>query len=213
MKFFCDLDGTLIDVSQRHYSVYREITTKFGGNPLSQDIYWDLKRNKVKWSKLLPLSDLSINVKDEYLKAFILKIEDPLNLKIDRLFPGVKEILSSIINFSDIYLVSLRRNRLNLIKEVDDLGLSAYFTDILSGHSENDGFDVKIELIKDKLGKDSGVIIGDTEADIITGKKLNLLTIAVTSGIRSTSFLKELNPDFLISSVADVQDLIKNIKR
>ena len=48
-----------------------------------------------------------------------------------------------------------------------------------------------------------GMIIGDTEADIITGKNLGLYSIGVLSGIRSEDFLKKLNPDLIIKSIKD----------
>jgi phosphoglycolate phosphatase-like HAD superfamily hydrolase len=85
--------------------------------------------------------------------------------------------------------------------ELDYLGLTPHFAEILTGHSETDGYDVKIELIKEKLGNDEGLIIGDTEADIIAGKQLGLQTFAVTSGIRDRAFLEAIEPDHVLDSV------------
>lgn len=207
MKIFCDLDGTVIDVATRHYRVYSETTQQFNGLPLSKAQYWDLKRKKMKWSELLPLSGLSSDIENGYLKVFIEKIEDPAYLKFDLPFPGAIDTLASLAEKGQCYLVSLRRNRRNLLDQLKGLAVDKYFTEVLSGHSEHDGYDVKITLIKDRLGDEPGIIIGDTEADIVTGKKLGMTSIAVTSGIRDEAFLRALSPDYLVENIREITEL------
>lgn len=207
-KIFCDLDGTLIDVAPRHYRVYSEMVSQMGGRALAQDIYWDLKRKKTKWMELLPLSQLSADIETEFLQGFIQKIESPEYLRIDQPFPGALVALDKLSAENECYLVSLRRNRENLLREITDLDLARHFIEVLTGHSESDGYDVKIALIKDKLGDSRGVIIGDTEADIITGKQLGLKTFAVTSGIRDEQFLRALEPDYLVSGIEKIPTLL-----
>lgn len=209
MKIFCDLDGTLIDTSYRHYMVYSEVVSIFNGAPIDKDEYWALKRRKVKWPELLDLSNVSRELETSFLSYFIEKIESPSYLKFDKLFSGTIETLSKLSVVGECYLVSLRRNRQNLLDELRQLNIDIYFTEILSGHSENDGYDVKIELIKSKLNNDKGIIIGDTEADIVTGKEIGLTSIAVTSGIRNEVFLMKLNPDHLVSGIKDVISIVE----
>lgn len=209
MKIFCDLDGTLIDVVDRHYKVYSETVLEFNGLPLGKDKYWELKRSKVKWDKLLPLSLLSPKIEKLFLKSFIQKIEDPEYLKLDSLMPNAVSTLNALNEIGVCYLVTLRRNRENVLRELDDLDLARHFTEVLTGHSDNDGYDIKIALIRKKLDGEDGVVIGDTEADIVTGKELNLQTIAVTSGIRDETFLKELQPDHIIAGIGEVVGLLR----
>ena len=203
MKVFCDLDGTLIDVSVRNYRVYTEVVELFGGQPLDKDIYWDLKRRKTKWPELLPMSELLPDIEKQFLDEFIKKIESPDYLKLDTLFPGALDALDSIAHTHECYLVSLRRNRRNLLEELAWLQLAPHFKSVLTGHSESDGYDVKIALIKEVLGDDRGVIIGDTEADIVTGKELGMHTVAVTSGIRDEQFLNALHPDYTATGIVE----------
>lgn len=209
MKIFCDLDGTLIDVTSRHYRVYSETIAEFNGTPLSKDAYWNLKRQKTKWDEILRLSHVSSTIEAEFLLRFIDKIEDPQYLKMDTLLPGAVETLESLLKIGECYLVTLRRNRENVLEELDLLDLKKHFTEVLTGHSENDGYDVKIALIKDKLLDERGVIIGDTEADIMAGKELGLKTFAVTSGIRDEVFLAAMEPDYVVSSIDKVPELLK----
>lgn len=202
MKVYFDLDGTLIDISNRHYLVYKNAVLHFGGKPLDKKKYWQLKRNKTCWSKVLFHSDLDNNNIETFLGYFINNIEKKSFLKKDTLFANSMEILNRVSGISDCYLVSLRRNKKNLFEQLDWLGIKDIFKDIRTGHSENQGDDIKTMLIKyDDPVK--GMIIGDTEADIITGKNLGLYSIGVLSGIRSENFLKKLNPDLIIKSIKD----------
>lgn len=202
MKAYFDLDGTLIDISKRHYLVYKDAVIHFGGKPLNKNKYWQLKRNKASWSELLLCSNLEKNNKEVFLQHFIKNIEKKSFLKKDTLFPNSLEVLNQVSRISDCYLVSLRRNKKNLFEQLDWLGIKDIFKDIRTGHSENQGDDIKTKLIKyDNSVK--GIIIGDTEADIITGKNLGLYSIGVLSGIRDEDFLKNLNPDLIIKSIKD----------
>lgn len=210
MKIFCDLDGTLIDVSARHHKVYADTITEFRGTPIAKEAYWDLKRKKTKWPTLLEMSGVSADRETDFLDRFIVRIEDPEYLRIDTIMPGAVEVLDELRTMGDCYLVTLRRNRQNVLWELDHLGLTPHFTEILTGHSETDGYDVKIDLIKKKLGSDTGVIIGDTEADVVAGKQLGLQTFAVTSGIRDQAFLAELKPDHVVVGVTEVVALLTN---
>lgn len=207
LKVFFDLDGTLLDVSERNYRVYCEVTEQFHGTPLAKDEYWELKRKKAKWPELLPFSKLDPSIEAEFLKVFIAKIEDPKYLELDILYPDTLNVLQEVSSKCECRLVSLRRNEANLLEELDRLKIKDAFVEILSGHSESDGYDKKIDLIKSRLGSDKGVIIGDTEADIITGKNLGLTTIAVLSGIRDQKFLEALDPDYLLDNVGDILTL------
>ena len=205
MKIFCDLDGTLLDVSVRHYKVYSELAVKYLGKVLEKDEYWNLKRKKVSWQRILPMSGISESRLDEFLDEFMVKIEDPNYLRVDKLVPDSVEILEYISVKYDCYLVSLRRNMKNLQAELEWLGIKRYFKDILAGHSENDGSDVKTELISKILKGEPGYIIGDTEADILTGQALSLQTVAVLSGIRDEKFLTELIPDYIFAGIQDIK--------
>ncbi len=207
MKIFCDLDGTLINVKNRHYAVYRDVAVELNGQAITKSEYWTLKRQKCKWPEILIKSKLSFKDEGVFLKKFICKIEDPKYLAQDTLFPGVISALEIISDYGDLYLVSLRRNKDNLLGQLEALNIAQYFQTVLTGHSENDGYDVKIQLIENLLEKDKGIVIGDTEADVMTGKILGLTTVAVKTGIRDEKFLKKLEPDYLISDITHIKDL------
>ena len=55
------------------------------------------------------------------------------------------------------------------------------------------------------------LIIGDTIEEIEIGKELGIITIAITQGNTSTPRLKTAKPDYLISDLKQVIDIIKKI--
>lgn len=208
MTLFFDLDGTLIDTSLRHHTVYSEIVSDFKGTPLAKNEYWGLKRQKQPWSKILPLSDIDASHESEFLQQFIAKIESTQYLDLDTLINGASKVLAASNYAHTCYLVSLRRNHSQLVSELQRLKIDHYFTEIVSGHSETDGFDKKIELIRPKINDASTTyIIGDTEADIITGQSLGLKTVAVLSGIRTEELLGGLHPDYMLQTIEQLQSI------
>lgn len=209
MKIFCDLDGTLLDVAARHYQVYTEVVSLHNGKPLDQHTYWNAKRAKVAWRELLPQSGIDADNEKAFLDDFRIRIEEIEYLKNDRLFPDVQQTLELVSQNHQIFLVSLRRKPEHLRQQLKWLGIAKNFEEILSGHSEAEGYDVKIELIRKHMSSSSAVIIGDTEADVITGKELRLKTVAVSSGIRDEKFLAALKPDALIESFSQLPAILE----
>ncbi len=62
MKLFFDLDGTLIDISEKYYRVYNDILTEAGFSTIGKKEYWDAKRHKVPEDQILAMT----NAKDFY---------------------------------------------------------------------------------------------------------------------------------------------------
>jgi len=205
-----DLDGTLIDTSERHYRVYRDILKSFGVPiNLSKEEFWRLKRNGKKTVDLLP-NDVS---KDAFQLEWIKRIENREYLKFDEMFSGGFETLTQLKELGHkIILVTLRQRKDNLFWELDRLGLNKYFDDIIVGSPLY--LKTKAILIQ-KYSKVStlhdSIIIGDSEIDILTGKQLRMVTIASTYGIRSPEFLKKYNPDFYLDTLIELPEVISKI--
>jgi len=209
MKVFLDLDGTLSDVARRHHRVYADVIGQLCGKPLPIKTYWGHKRDKMAWPMLLELSGVNGELAEEFLRAFVARVEQPDYLKMDKLFPGSLHVVAALGLHYKCYLVSLRRSNEALVAQLDELGLATHFELVLSGYPRfNDG-DSKFELISRQLRLgESGAVIGDTEADVESGKRLGLITIAMSTGIRSASFLANLEPTRVLSDIRDVPALL-----
>lgn len=213
MKVFLDLDGTLIDISERHYQVYTTTVNDFGGTPLEKARYWELKRDNTPWPEILTLSNVSLEHEPRFMEDFTKRIEDPVMLALDTLFTHSMSVLTELKKTHELILVSLRRNPQNLRTQLDQLGITKFFAHILSGHSATkEGLLTKKAAVIQELGPvGEACIVGDTEADVSAGKQLAITSIAVTTGIRSESFLSHLEPDYVSGSINQVKDIVESL--
>ena len=105
-----------------------------------------------------------------------------------------------------LFLVTLRNNRTNLLWQLNYFAINKFFDKVLSRDNNAGTWQVKYELIVQArlVDREKLVIIGDTEADVLTAKELNAISIAVESGIRNKEFLQKLQPDFLLKNISEL---------
>lgn len=125
-------------------------------------------------------------------------MEDMNYLSLDSVFPEVKELLSDLSKDFDIYILTIRHNRLNTEVQLRILGIDQYNIIIVEGNKEQE-----MMLIPNLR-----FMVGDTENDILPANKLGVSTIAVTTGIRNRHHLIELNPEYLIDNIEEVKDIV-----
>jgi phosphoglycolate phosphatase-like HAD superfamily hydrolase len=212
MQLFIDFDGTLADVSERHYSVYRKCLDEFGGTPLSKDTYWGMKRKDASWAELLSLSGVDPEAESDFLQHFIQLIESKEMLGKDTLMPDARRFLEETSTYGVLWLVSLRRNREHLLWQLDSLGIRDYFKGVLSGHSDTkEGVLLKKaeEIRKATTVASDDIIIGDTDSEISAASQLGIASYAIDTGIRSTEFLASKHPTHLMHSLTEVVQKIE----
>lgn len=203
-NIFIDLDGPILDVSERYYQVYKCIIRMLGGDVINKEIYMKLKREKTDVKEILRHSNIEDSV-DRFKYYWLDLIEERPFLSQDKIWPSVKVVLSRLRAKHKIILVTLRRSLINLNWQLRRLDLEKYFDLILCKKSNNGSWFVKYNLIKNSKELDrSSCIIGDTEVDILTGKKLGIETVAVLSGLRGRGFLNKYRPDYIIDSLNEI---------
>lgn len=208
LNIFFDLDGTILDVSNRYYNVYKDLVCAFGGDPLSRNKYWDLKRNRKSNADILSLSNIQKNIK-KYNLLFQKNIEKEKYLSLDKKNEKIDEILEILSKQFNLYIVTLRRSRVNTIKQLDRLNILKYFRDIFSPAKVIPPTK-KYHLLK-TIKKRRGVIVGDTESDILMAKKIGFSSIIYTEGIRIKKRLINFSPDFLISDLDKLIEIIPKL--
>lgn len=105
-------------------------------------------------------------------------------------------------------------------KQLRRLKLDGYFSGIIAnshlesalrGRSKKDK--LKSYIADKALLPSEVLIVGDTVEEIEIGKELNITTVAITHGNCSTVRLKAAEPDYLISSLKQLRDIIKKINQ
>lgn len=211
-KIFLDLDGVILDPSERLYQVYVTLITRFKGKILPKDEYWQMKRKKTSIEEILARSGLDPSLTKSYAKQKRELIESIPFLKYDRIIPGVRPSLEHLAEKHQLILVTLRSSRPALDWELEYMNIRRYFKDVLSGNSISmrSGSAFKASLIKDKFKvlDPSDVIVGDTETDILAGQELSIRTVAVLTGMRTEEVLQEAKPTFILKDLIQASKAI-----
>jgi phosphoglycolate phosphatase len=193
-----DFDGTLIDSKQRLYLLFQYLVPK---SNLSFYDYWDLKQNRITHSQILKDKfQYTQNQINQFLNHWMKEVEAKPWLDYDRPITGVIDYLKKMKTSSNLYLVTARQFDSVVLSQLENLGFTNLFTDILVTGQKVE----KYILIQDKIGvSKTDWLIGDTGKDIEVGKRLGIRTAAVLTGFLNRNSLLEYNPDLIIDSVIE----------
>jgi len=212
MIIFFDLDGPLLDVSERYQSLHRDLLEGMGGTPLAPDAYWQRKRQRFPEATILKELGAS-EFERLYSRQRLELIETARYLAHDRLWPWTIPVLTTLTARYALILVTVRSNREALERELSRLGLRRFFQGLLSEPATDPVDGQKARLIHHYLSQQhlptrGSWIIGDTEADIGAGRLLGLTTVAVRCGIRDDEQLARMNPTYLMDDIRALPDLL-----
>jgi phosphoglycolate phosphatase len=208
-----DLDGPILDVSERYYRLYSDFVKLRQGQLLSKEVYWGQKRRRIQDTAILQESGLRDNSVDDYFLFRDKYIESPSYLQFDTIWPGVLELLGEFRGTFRLLLVTLRNRRENLLWQLRMLDILSFFEEVpsMAQNCHGNRSNIKAELVLDivKRKSFSGWIIGDTETDILAGKALRLMTVGVGFGIRAEELLAQCGPDYLLRSPLELVTWIR----
>lgn len=203
-SIFFDLDGTLIDISEKYYRVYADFIISNQLRPINKKHFWRLKRSKTSLEEILGDSAIL----EAYKDFFINHIESPKYLKFDCLYAFSINVVSELSTKGlKLYGVSLRQDPGGLMRQIKNFKLDQ-FAKVLTAtpppFQSNENYRLKVKLIK-PIAHPGDIIVGDSRADILAGKALNLKTVAVLSGISNYRVLKSYSPDFIIRDIRSIK--------
>jgi phosphoglycolate phosphatase len=206
-----DLDGPILDVSERYYQVYRNTITSIGKDPLSKESYWNSKRNKISEAEILAESGTrDPTLVTKYLDTRARRIESSEYLLFDQVWAGTHDTLKVLRSHAELALVTMRTSKGLLEQQLERVKLPEAFDSVLTagpGLVANERSERKAQLVRDCYGNEevAGWFVGDTETDILSGRLLGLHTAAITFGIRNVEHLKAVSPDEMLHSPAEFQ--------
>lgn len=210
MIIFFDLDGTLIDITNRFYKVYSDIMDELGKTKLSYIDYINLRRKHVSTRMILKTTN-SDELYDEFIKKRNEILERPEYLKMDALYPDSYGTLERLYGNNVLILVTLRMNKANTLQQLRNLGIHKFFEGILIGDMFG-GWKEKYNLMKKfkKISeKKNMIIVGDTEIDVKAGKKLGIKTCFKKGGMRKPEIVIKEKPDYIIDTTSQIIEIIK----
>jgi len=207
-NIFFDLDGTILDISGKYYRIYFDFLTERGVRPMAKDNFWKIKKGKKDIQFLIHNQRLA----EEFKDFFIRKVETAGYLKYDHPFSFAKAVLKVLKSRGfKLILVTLRRNKRELMQQLDKSGLKELFDLLLVEKQDlksGDNYKSKIKAIRSYV-KTGDILVGDTRADVQCGKKIGLKTFGVLSGLNNITNMKALKPDYVIR---DIRSLLSALR-
>lgn len=208
-----DLDGTLIDSVDAHSISWVKAFEAHG--------YYNINIDDVR--KLIGLSGkdiVKILLGQEALMIYksIQKVKDTEFLRHTnniKLFPGVKKILNDIkqVGLKLALATSTPSHILNHI--LPALTLENRFDVIIPGDMVRKGKpdpDIFIKAFEAlKISPNNGIIIGDSEYDIIPAKAIGAKSILILTSELTDPSKFSVKPDFIVKDFSEISSIIKRI--
>ncbi|MCW4042318.1 MAG: HAD family hydrolase [Candidatus Bathyarchaeota archaeon] len=216
-----DLDGTLIKFQIDYLSARKEALLLIMKYSFLRNMKFTLNNSiffmdrKIK--KFLVENDLSESIYKEIHDKLVLILEryEIDSAKRAKLLPSVKKTLARLKNmgWTLILFTADGENAMNVI--VDKTGIKNFF-DVMISRGES--MEVKphpnhIQSAISTMGSSPKeiIVVGDSVADMESGKHIGAITVGVTSGLGSPQQLAKVNVDYLIESIAELPCLLRHM--
>ncbi len=212
-----DLDGTLLDSIGIYYEMVDIVFEKLKLPPVPKERFVEAaKDGDFEWDYVLP-DDIK-EKKEEIIKAatdLIYEIYPEMFAKKLKIVPGTDSILKGlsadgmkigIVTSTPEEGMSFKRQILQ--KTGIDKLIEVIITADDVAHKKPDGEPLIMCSHKIGIAPEKCVYVGDSRIDIKAGKAAGMKTIGVLTGFDNHAALGKEEPDAIIKSVADLQDVI-----
>lgn len=199
MNYILDLDGTLIDSSERHYRLMEMLLKEYVPDILEKRtflpaVFMQYKADGNSGKKyLLECMDIEEKKADCIMTAWQQQIEEEQWLRLDRLYPDAENFLEWLRGKgSDIYYLTARQKKAELFEELERLHIAEYPKEVkvvqpFHAFEEKKNF-VRALMASVDAVKEQFFVIGDTENEYRLAKELLLPYGILNRGFRSKRF-------------------------
>lgn len=214
MKFFIDLDGTIIDSFKRHYLLLQELLDSYNvDKKIDIDEYVKCKRDGMNnYKYLVDVLNIDKEMAKKIKNVWIENIEELKYLDYDILYEDSIDFLSCLKNMeSEVYFLTSRSNKKNLMTELEKLKLTEYVKDIFVVNPKNN--ENKEDIIYNFKNEDEKIfMIGDSEVDFNAAQKCGIKSFILNKGFRSDVYLKNIDVCKSYNNLYEVMEDIENEK-
>lgn len=204
-----DLDGTVLDVTERWYRVHTDLAEEYGYEPLPREQYIGAKRQRCPEEEIMSGTTIVPERLSEYVAQRTDLLESADYLALDSPREGMLEMVEELSREFPVFLVTKRRNNALCMSQLVKLGIAHHLSDVIIT-----GNRTKLESIKELRIANTDrrfAVIGDSEDDIRLAHAIGAPAVVLTGGVRSERFLRDHAPDFLVSSAAEARAAVEAI--
>jgi phosphoglycolate phosphatase len=201
-----DLDGTLVDSKRDIAAAQHWVLGQLGVHSYTPEELYPLigKPLTETFAVLLP-ADLHERIPEaaELYKAYY----PPRAFDTSTLFPGVGETIETLRTRGIRLATATTKLSAGTRRVLTHFGIAEYFAQIQGSDDipfKPDPF-IITKILKDQSWeKSETLMVGDTDNDIIAGKRANIPTCGVTYGSLTKAQIAQLNPDIVIHSLPEL---------
>src|SRR3989338_1190806 len=213
-----DWNGTLFADTIACWQADRLMLQKLGIKPISLKTFKDkfavpvvnfYSKLGLERKQLLEGAKINEHIFHEFYERRAAKVRTRQNAKMILAWLAKNKIESIIFSNHTLH---------GITKQLERLNISQYFSSVLANTQLDTAFKEKTKEEKLKfyiqsrgLKFNEALVVGDTEEEVDIGKNLGAITIAITGGYCSTARLKAAKPDYLISDLGNLINIIRKI--
>jgi phosphoglycolate phosphatase len=201
-----DLDGTLVDSKRDIAAAQHWVLVQLGVHSFKPEELYPLigKPLSETFSTLLP-ADLHERIPEaiELYKNYY----PPRALDTTTLFPGVKETLETLSGRGIRLATATTKLTAGTRRVLTHLGIAEHFAQIQGSDNipfKPDPFIITKILEDQSWEKSDTLMVGDTDNDILAGKRADVPTCGVTYGSLTKEQIEQLKPDIIIHSLPEL---------
>ncbi|MFC2008406.1 HAD family hydrolase [Chloroflexota bacterium] len=213
-----DLDGTLIDTLEVYIKAFNRGIERFGLEPISREKL-DTFLNQALALETILIEIFPATFQDnearsqclaEIVDAYLELQESDVSLR-----PGGMEVLSQLKETGVKIGIVTGRTTSGETKwlELRRLGIDRFIDCMVTG-ADAPRKPAPDGIIKcaQQLGLSPAecITVGDSQADIITGKAAGTITVAIAGGVATEEALRQEKPDYIISNLAQLPSLLSS---
>ena len=209
---FFDFDGTLGDTFNGIRAAWLQVIAERGLSCPEFDKKLRVGPPAEKTAEVL-FPEMSAEEQQELARTYKI-CYDSSELPDEKPYPWSRDILELCRNSGKkIYVVTYKRFK-STLKLIDRYGFSEYFsgvfcTDVIPGQTMPKKDLLKLAVQVSGVPAERGVMIGDTELDILAGHEAGVHTIAVSWGYAGLDILKKASPEFIASDRDEFINIFK----
>jgi len=203
-----DFDGTLADTNEGIVRTFQETFLRMGKTVPSVEIITSTIGRALRDGFTDAMPDLSDEEADKAVEIYR-GIFASIGFPLITAFPGIVQMLHRLKDSGFKMAVASSRSHHSLEKLAEQTGVIDFFEgmfgaeDVINHKPAPD----LVNLIVSKYGldRDDVLVIGDASFDILMGHSAGCKVCAVTWGNQSAASLRELEPEYLVSSVPELE--------
>jgi len=206
-----DLDGTIVDSREAYVEAAKAAFAAIRQENVDIEIATEIPR---RLEQNLSINNMinGINAK-KFLHAYLKSYYKVTAIKTKPI-PNVSETLKKLSQKAKLALVTMRHvPREKVIRELENFGLAKYFQLVVTALDTSQPKPSPEALIR--CAKQLGIqisecaVVGDSVADVRTGRNVGAKTVAVLSGIFTREELEMEKPNLILKSINELPDFLE----